>query len=233
MDLPYEYVKRFLDDAGIDGACMFPPVDDVYDRNDYHFEDTAAWQQCRKKANDYLLQLSTSRNIYPYLFVWNDFMYEDLSIGFKGIKWHRHSFEPKYDYDNQRCENFLRKTYVLSLPIVLEETYENTLYFINRVAGRTAIIIPHLGGLNGGFHKLFQSGVWDNENVYADTALASLGEIYKFLQEYGAEKLIYGSDFPFGTPDSEVEKIIMLDIPTTEKENILSKNILKLLPSDR
>lgn len=233
VDLPYEYVKRILDDAGIDGACMFPPVEDIYDRNNYHFEDTVAWQQCRKRANDYLLQLSTSQNIYPYFFVWNDFRYEDLSPGSKGIKWHRHSFEPEYDYDSQRCEDFLGKIYALSLPILLEETYENTLYFIRRVAGRTKIIIPHLGGLNGGFYELFKSGVWDNENVYADTALASPGEIYQFLQKYGPAKLLYGSDFPFGMPDSEAERIIMLDISATDKENILSKNILRLLPGDR
>lgn len=229
VDIPYEYVKPLLDDAGIEGACMFPPVEDIYNRAYYYFEDTPFWQQCRKRANNYLLELSRSENIYPYFFVWNDFMHEDLSPGFKGIKWHRHSFEPEYDYDNERCEHFLQKTYALSLPIVFEETYENTLYFVRRVAGRTTIIIPHLGGLNGGFHRLSSSGIWEEENVYADTALASPREIREFLEKYGSEKLLYGSDFPFGTPGSEVAKITALDIPQRDKESILSKNILRVL----
>jgi len=227
--LPFEYVKPSLNDANIEAACMYPPVEDIYDRNNYCFEDTPSWQQCRKRANDYLLELSLTENIYPYFFVWNDFRYEDLSQGFKGVKWHRHSYEPEYHYDDVRCEAFLQKVYALYLPIVFEETFENTLYFIKRVAGRTIVIIPHLGGLNGGFSRLLASGIWQEENVYADTALASPYEIYGFLENYGSEKLLYGSDFPFGLPSSEVGKIVRLNISRGDKENILGKNILRIL----
>jgi predicted TIM-barrel fold metal-dependent hydrolase len=127
--------------------------------------------------------------------LWNDFKYEDLSPDFKGIKWHRHPFEPEYDYANERCERFLQEVYARSLPIVFEETYENTLYFIKRVAGRTLIIIPHLGRLNGGFSRLVASGVWEEEKVYADTALASVQEICEFVERYGSRKLLYGVDY--------------------------------------
>ena len=231
--MPYEYVKSLLDEANIEAACLFPPVEDIYNRSNYHFKDTPFWQQCRRRANSYLLELSATEKIYPYFFVWNDFKYEDLSQGFKGIKWHRHSFEPEYDYDNERCELFLQEIYARSLPIVFEETYENTLYFIKRVASSTIIIIPHLGKLNGGFSRLVASGVWEEENVYADTALASPQDVCEFVERYSSRKLLYGSDLPFGVPRLEVKKIMVLNIPRKDKENIFSKNILGILGNVR
>jgi hypothetical protein len=229
----YKNVKPLMDKANIESACMFAPVEDIYDRNNYYFKDDLSWQQCRKRANDYLLNLSTTELVFPYFFVWNDFRYEDLSQDFKGIKWHRHSDEPEYNYESDRCERFLQEIYSRSLHIVYEETYAHTLYFVKRIAGRIIIIIPHLGMINGGFSRLVKAGIWEEKNVYADTALASPNAIYEFIQRYGSEKLLYGSDWPFGSPPSEVRKIMELDIPEQDKKNIFSNNILRLLGKEK
>jgi hypothetical protein len=47
----------------------------------------------------------------------------------------------------------------LQLPIVYEEELATTQKFLAQVDGRTSIIIPHLGILNGGYNKLKNLGV--------------------------------------------------------------------------
>ncbi len=67
------------------------------------------------------------------------------------------------------------------MPVVLEEEFENTIRFINELAIGVRVIIPHLGLLNGGYDAFSKHEMWDNPNVYADTALASRYEIEDYL----------------------------------------------------
>ncbi len=229
VEQSYESIKPKLEEAGVSVACMYAPVEDIYDRGDSDFSDNDYWKEVRARANDYLLRIAETEPVIPYFFVWNDFRKESLKHGFKGIKWHRHSNEPEYNYNDPRCEEFLEKVFELQLPIVLEEEYSNTLQLIDRINGRTPVIIPHLGGLNGGYKALKDIGVWRNDNVYADTALAYQQDIEDFIKEYSAEKLLFGSDYPFGIPLKEKQKVLALEIPEKQKELILSKNIIRLL----
>lgn len=229
-DQPIELIRTYLERAGIGGACLYPPVEDIYDRYDYHFEDNARWVACRQMANEYLLDIQRrDPDIHAYYFVWNDFRKGELKKGYRGIKWHRHEYEPVYYYEDPACEAFLAEVYRLQLPIVLEESFQNTRYLVGRVAGRTPIIIPHLGGLNGGFDALLEAGVWDAETVYADTALASTREMLIFLKRYGSRKLLFGSDFPFGIPSSELSKVRSLGLKDEDFENVVSGNVLRLI----
>lgn len=231
--LPFELVKRHLDSGGIRGACLFAPVEDIYDRDDYGFQDNPGWMACRCRANEYLLELQQHQeDIFAYFFVWNDFRSEELGKGYKGVKWHRHEYEPLYHYDDPRCEAFLQEVYRLKLPIVLEESIKNTLSFLRRVAGRTPVIIPHLGSFNGGFPALLRSGVWDDETVFADTSLAAEREITTFLNRYGSRRLLFGSDFPFGMPASALAKIVHLNLAQEDFENIVFRNIMRLMKAD-
>jgi hypothetical protein len=229
VSLDYETICPLLLNACIDAACVFPPVEDIYDRYDPGFIDTRAWQECRSKANRYLKDLSAGQNVYPYFFVWNDFNAGELTGEYRGIKWHRHQLEPEYHYDDSLCEEFLLKVYERHLPVVLEEEYRNTMNLLERINGRTPVIIPHLGMLNGGYDVIRKSGIWKHEMIYADSALAFPSDINDFIASFGAEKLIFGSDFPFGLPESEKQKILDLDIRDEDKELILSGNIMRLL----
>ena len=144
----WERVRALLLAAGITGAAPIAPVEDIYDRYDPGFTDTPAWQACRRRAHQYLLDLKDPEiAIYPYFFVWNDFAWEDLGPEYVAIKWHRHPDEPEYHYDDPRCREFLEKVRQRRLPILLEESQENTLFFLKELAPDLAVIIPHLGGL--------------------------------------------------------------------------------------
>jgi uncharacterized protein len=230
VSLPFEEVQDHLRAGRIEGACLFAPVEDIYDRYDDHFQDTLAWINCRQMANRYLLDLQQSRrDVFAYYFVWNNFNKVELKQGYRGVKWHRHEDEPVYHYEDPLCESFLQEVYDLQLPILLEESFENTLYLIKRIRGRTPVIIPHLGMLNGGFYALFHSGVWDDETVYADTALASGREMAQFLERYGSDRLLFGSDFPFGSPYQELQKVIRLEMGREDYENVVARNVFRLM----
>ena len=84
-DQPIELIRAYLDRAGIQGACLYPPVEDIYDRYNDHFEDNARWVACRQMANEYLLEIqSREPDIHAYYFVWNDFRNGELQEGLPG-----------------------------------------------------------------------------------------------------------------------------------------------------
>jgi hypothetical protein len=227
---PWEKVRARLQAARINGAGLIPPVEDIYDRRDYNFQDTPDWQECRRRAQHYLLSLQDPDfALYPYFFVWNDFAWEELTPAHAGIKWHRHDNEPEYHYDDPRCREFLDRVMELRLPILLEETLDNTLYFIRELAPAATVIIPHLGLLNGGYSRLAAAGIWQLPRVFADTALAGTAEVRSYLQSFGHERLLFGSDYPFGDPVYEKEKILSLDLPEAVNQAILAGNWLRLL----
>ncbi|MGD8770188.1 MAG: amidohydrolase family protein [Desulfobacterales bacterium] len=229
---PQSYDDYFsvISGSGIKAAVMFPPVMEIYDRYDPNFADTTQWKNRRKAANEYLLHVETpDLTVIPYFFIWNDFAVNQLTSQHKGIKWHRHSDEPVYYYDSPRCRQAVDEIRSRNMPVVLEEEFGNTVRFIEEIAKDVTVIIPHMGMLNGGYGAIKNHGLWSRPNVYADTALASVSEITDYIHEYGIDRIIFGSDFPFGDPKRELQKIMDLQIPQEQKEIICRLNIQRLL----
>ena len=115
------------------------------------------------------------------------------------------------------------------MPVVLEEEFDNTIRFINEIATGVNVIIPHLGLLNGGYDAIARHGMWDLPRVYTDTALASRHAINDYINRYGCERILFGSDFPFGDPNRELAKVLNLGISEENKEMILRQNLERLL----
>ncbi|MGD2096901.1 MAG: amidohydrolase family protein [Desulfobacterales bacterium] len=229
MAQSFEDYRYELDRTDIGGAALFSPVLEIYDRYGVHFIDTAAWQDRRRLSNAYLLSLnSADLNVYPYFFIWNDFAIEQLTAAHCGVKWHRHAGEPIYHYDNPKCRVALDEIRQRNLPVVLEEQFDNTLSFVQELAEGITVIIPHLGMLNGGFRAIAEAGLWERENVWADTALASRDEIREYLRRYGHRRLLFGSDFPFGSPSAELEKVRGLALDREVEAAVLGGNFIRL-----
>jgi len=225
----FEDYSECIKDSGITGVAMFPPVIEIYNRYHPSFEDNLRWQERRKAANEYLLTLGNDAlEVFPYFFIWNDFAAEQFTPRHHGIKWHRHAGEPIYHYDDPRCGKAIEEIRRRNLAVVLEEELENTVRFIREIAERVRVIIPHLGFLNGGYNSIGWLGLWENPNVYTDTALASSNEIANYIRTYGHERIMFGSDFPFGDPKSELEKVLSLKISSKVKDEIISLNVKRL-----
>ncbi|MDQ7785711.1 MAG: amidohydrolase family protein [Desulfomonilaceae bacterium] len=230
LTVPFEELAREWQIAGIDGGAMFSPVEEIYDRYDPQFHDSDEYRASRDKVHAYLLDLSARDRLYPYFFVWNDFV--PVPDGYVGIKWHRHAHEPIYRYDARECDVVLEQICRKRLPIVLEEEFSNTLNFIERIDDRTTVIIPHMGGLNGGYLRLREARVFERDTVWVDTALASTAEVSDFVERYGVERIIFGSDYPFGVPAHEKRKVTGL-FSGADRDKVLSGNLLRLLGQGR
>jgi len=227
--------------AGVDATWMFPPVIEVYDRHNPGFYDAPEWQARRQRAHDYLLRLSRqpitadcrqSARVFPFFFVWNDFNLDGLTPEYRGIKWHRHPDEPVYHYDDPRCRAILAAITERRLPVTLEESFDNTMRFLDELAPEAVVVIPHCGHLNGGFQRLHGLRLWARPNVYADSSAAPShdpGLLRTFIETYGPEKLLYGSDYPFADPGFCLQAIRALALPPADEALILAGNALRLI----
>lgn len=224
-----EAYQRRIAGTDIEAVAFFSPVYEIYDRYNRNFRDTSHWQQRRKRSNAYLLDLNPSGlKVYPYFFIWNDFAIEQFSDAHCGIKWHRHDDEPIYYYDDPKCTAAIKEIRRRNFPVVLEETFVNTIRFVRHLAQGVRVIIPHLGSLNGGFDTIAAAGLWEMKNVWSDTALASRHVISQYLSRYGHRRLLFGSDFPFGDPVAELEKINSLKLAVEVEGSLLRQNFIRL-----
>jgi hypothetical protein len=219
-------IKQDLAEANAQGAVIFAFPEDIY-----RIEST---RESRIKANEYVLEVSNTDelDLYPFYFVWNDYIIPDNLSDYAGIKWHRHWDEPKYDYDDPKCHAILKAIKNLNLPVVLEEEYEYTLRLVKENP-ELNVIIPHMGFLNGGYDKM--SAFFDEPNVYFDTGTATLDAIKDVLYNVGVERVLFGSDVSgtklpfFNYTKVELDKVLQLDINEQGMSLILAGNIERLI----
>lgn len=224
-----EELWRDLKEADAQGAVIFAFPEDMY-----RITDSV---ESRLKANNYVLEVAKKYpNVYPFYFVWNDYIIPENLNQYLGIKWHRHFDEPRYDYGDLRCKMFLEKIKKLDMPVVLEEEFEETKRFIDKNR-EVNVIIPHIGRLNGGY-DLMQT-FYGEKNVYFGTSTAPIEAIKKCLEAVGPERIIFGSDVsgtsePFyNFPKVELEKIRELDLGKNSLELILSGNVERIISEKR
>jgi len=152
--------------------------------------------------------------------------------GFYGGKWHwmRGIQDSSSNYqalEDPKLGEFIEASEKIDLPIVFEEELSFTEAFVRKTK-HLKIIIPHLGMLGGNpidFLHTFKA----SENVYFDTALASPDTVMRFIENIGHERVLFGSDIPFGTMKWELEKILSLPISDDKKKWILCKNLKRLI----
>ena len=167
----------------------------------------------------------------PYYYIPDDLRTIPHNRGFYGGKWHwtRGIQDSASNYEvlkDLRLERFIEESEEIDLPIIVEEELAFTETLIDRTK-TLKVIIPHMGLLGGDpldFLKAFRN----RDNVYFDTALASTGTITRFIKEAGPERVLFGSDVPFGTMKGELGKILSLQISEEDRALILSENIKRL-----
>jgi len=238
LDPPQDYdtIAALHREAHVDATCMFPPVLEVYDRHNPAFTDDPEWQARRTRAGRYLLDLAaqdSTPRVFPFFFVWNDFDLDTLASNpFLVIKWHRHPDVPVYRYDDPLCRALLDWIIEHRLPITLEESFDNTMRFLDELAPQAVVVIPHCGHLNGGFERLHDLALWKRPNIYADSSAwpsRNFAALRTFVDNYGPEKLLYGSDYPFDMPGDCLAAILGLGLPPADEALVLAANALRLI----
>ena len=70
------------------------------------------------------------------------------------------------------------------------------------------------------------------ENFYVDCSSSffnfSDAEVVALIREYGAERVLFGTDFPMWSPKAELERFMALPLDERERNLILSENAKKI-----
>ncbi len=212
-----EELLRQAEQSGVSRIVIFP------------FPSTALADE---EINQRLLEeVGRVRKFIPYYYIPETMKPIPDGKGFYGGKWHwmRGVQDCSSNYEalkDPKLQEFIDASEKIDLPIVIEEEFAFTRTFVKKTRS-LKVIIPHLGGL-GGNPMDFLDAFKGRENVYFDTALASADTIMKFINEIGHERILFGSDIPFGTMKWELEKVLSLSIGDDKKEWILSKNLKRL-----
>jgi predicted TIM-barrel fold metal-dependent hydrolase len=173
-------------------------------------------------------------NFIPYHYIRDNYDtagFNPIPKAYFGGKWHwmRGVQDSASNYkvlEDKMLPELIEKIDLTGKPVIFEEELEFTRKFANLFPD-SILIIPHLGMLGG--HPLdFLHSFSKHKNIYFDTALASHDTILEFVNTIGPERILFGSDVPFGSMRSELSKVLTLPISDTDKECILSKNIISL-----
>ena len=203
---------------------------------------TNARQQ--KSVNDFAASINNCDDIISFasVFPYSEDVFEELErikeMGFKGIKLH-----PDYqgfDVDDIKMKPIYKKISDLGLITVFHAGFD---YGFAPPYGATPeklltalswfnspVIAAHWGGIN------CNQGVLDllcGTEIYFDTSFgySMLPRYYalKIVEKHGTEKILFGTDTPWHTPDMELRLLENLSLSKDDMEKITHLNAKKLL----
>ena len=91
-------------------------------------------------------------------------------------------------------------------------------------------VAAHFGGWSL-FHDAYKA--LGDTDCYIDVSSSMMNmteeEIYMYLNAYGEDRILFGSDFPLWDPEKELNTFLNLKISDSMKEKILYKNAEKIL----
>jgi predicted TIM-barrel fold metal-dependent hydrolase len=218
IEVTTEEILSQAEQSGVNRIVIFP------------FPSTALADE---EINQKLLEeADRAKKFIPYYYIPETMNPIPDGKGFYGGKWHwmqgvQDSSSNYKALEDPKLVEFIEASEKLDLPIVFEEELGFTETFVKKT-NHLKIIIPHLGIL-GGNPIDFLHAFRERENVFFDTALSSSDMIMRFIEKIGHERILFGSDIPFGTMKWELEKVLSLPIGDDKKEWILSKNLKRLI----
>ncbi len=159
-----------------------------------------------------------------------------VRLGFKGVKIHA----GEYTIAEYVVDPVVELVEKLEVPCLIDCL--GRISDVKRMAEKfpkAKIIVAHFGKYLSADEKLIDQFInlaSTHENVYLDTSGVVLThKIREAVQRIGSHRIIFGTDGPHEEPDTvsfarrELEKIKALKLNLIDEENILGKNILRIL----
>lgn len=160
---------------------------------------------------------------------------ELLELGLKGIKLHPDI--QAFKIDDYRCLKIYELCEQKGLPVLMhtgDNRYDysnpNRLLPVLKTYTGLKVIGAHLGGYS----------IWQEaceaykgiENFYVDCS-SSMPWLRpettrEIIRAYGADKVLFGTDYPMWSPEDEIKSFLSLGLDESEKMSILNMNVKKL-----
>jgi predicted TIM-barrel fold metal-dependent hydrolase len=153
---------------------------------------------------------------------------ENIDKKYKAIKFHPDI--GKVNIDDSRIINFVNK---INLPIFVHTNESKDYSNLGRLSilaekVRVPVIAVHSGSVTRTFFNLDDYDFSDN--VYFETSGIQYAVILKKIyKRFGAERIIFGSDYPFGDPRVSLGMIDSLDLSKKEYLQVTKENIIRIL----
>jgi uncharacterized protein len=207
-------------EAGITHVVIMPFPSSAIDNNDINLR--------------VLDEVTKINHFIPYHYIREDYDkdgFDPIPEPYYGGKWHwmRGVQDVSSNYnvlDDKALPVLMEKLATIGKPVIFEEELSFTERFADMAPG-VKLIIPHLGLLGGDPYD-FLNAFKNNKNIYFDTALGDRSAILEFVRTIGPDRILFGSDVPFGSMKNELSKILSLQIPDEEKEMLFYKNFIRL-----
>lgn len=215
INVSVEGVKRDMEDAGVEKAAIMP---------------FPSYAEMGDEANRMILEICRKHDEFLPIFCLNAELPKP-GREFVAVKWHWvggvSDISSSYEtLERKDLPEFVDYVADLNLPLIFEEELEFTKQFADKFPDIT-LIIPHLGAL-GGMPLDFLRAFREQDSIYFDTSLASPATILRFIEEVGAERVLFGSDVPFGSIGGEVRKVRELELERRELRLLLRENAERL-----
>jgi len=147
---------------------------------------------------------------------------------YRAIKFH--SDIGQVDIDDKRVADFVKR---IGLPVFVHTNENKPFSGLEKTANlarevNVPVIAVHSGSVTKTFFKIDDYDFPDN--VYFEISGIQYAVILKKIYDkFGAERILFGSDYPFGDPRVSLAMIDTLECSNKEKELITNKNIKKIL----
>lgn len=162
-----------------------------------------------------------------------------VDLGLKGVKLHPDI--QRFKIDDYRCLKIYELCEEFGLPILMhtgDKRYDfsntNRLVPILETYSNLTVIGAHMGGWS----------LWDEAslelagtpNLYVDCSSTMywvpLDKTAEMIRRYGADRVLFGTDYPMWHPEDELEMFFKLNLSDEERLLILSENAEKLYGLD-
>lgn len=158
-----------------------------------------------------------------------------LDLGLHGVKLHPDI--QGFKIDDYRCLKIYELCEAAGLPILMhtgDSRYDNSnpnrLLPILEIYTNLTVIGAHFGGWS----------MWEEAskklahipNLYVDCSSSmpwlSNEKTVEIIRRYGADRVLFGTDYPMWSPNDELDRFMTLDLTDEERRLILSENAIKL-----
>ncbi len=157
------------------------------------------------------------------------------NLGLKGVKIHPDT--QKYNMDDERMYELYDYLQSEGLPLLIHcgdyrypYSHPSRLCKIQKEFPRLITIGAHFGGWS--VYDLALEYLKDT-NCYLDTSSSleyiGLKRAKELINIYGAERMLYGTDFPMWSPEEELKKFMNIGLTQSQNELILYKNAQQIL----
>ena len=158
-----------------------------------------------------------------------------ISLGLKGVKLHPDI--QHFKVDDYRCLKIYELCEEFGLPILMhtgDKRYDNSnpnrLIPILEIYDKLVIIGAHFGGWS--IWEEASHVLCDIPNLYVDCSSSmpwiSDEKTVEIIRRYGAQRVLFGTDYPMWSPVKELDRFMTLPLTDEEKRIILSENVKKV-----